>query len=221
VYRALTSSIGGVDEDTIRILGDAPDDPSHRHVREWLAAAVVIGVSIFAVAVLLNGISSEGDPVSPTTLVLATTTSVVAQTPTTSAPTSTTIPAPAPVGSDENVDPLPPTTATANTYVDAEGLIWYETDCPDADVVLFSGADRLPAIETTERAAVEAFAKGTVYTVIPRNGWVWERLPDGSVLVSQVEDYMLERTIESVDQCPPIPSHNGMGIPVAYRVNDN
>lgn len=109
---------------------------------------------------------------------------------------------------------------TANTYADEDGWLWYATDCPDADVLLLAGADGLPAKETTERASVEASADGIPeYRVIPRNGWVWERLSDGSVLVSQVEDYMLERTIESTDQCPNVPSYNGMGIPVAYRIS--
>ena len=107
----------------------------------------------------------------------------------------------------------------ANTYADELGLLWYETDCPDADIILFADADGLPAKETTEREAVEAFAEGIPeYRVIPRNGWVWERLGDGSVLVSQVEDYMLERIIESADQCPPIMAHSGGGIPIAYRI---
>jgi hypothetical protein len=111
---------------------------------------------------------------------------------------------------------------TANTYADESGWLWYATDCPVADVLLLAGADALPAKETTERAAVEASAEGIPeYRVIPRNGWVWERLSDGSVLVSQVEDYMLERTIESADQCPNAPSHNGVGIPVAYRIKGN
>ena len=107
---------------------------------------------------------------------------------------------------------------TANTYADESGWLWYETDCPDADILLLAGADGLPAKEATEREAVEAYADGiSEYRVIPRNGWVWERSSDGSVSVSQVDDYMLERTIESADQCPPIPSNAG-GIPVAYRI---
>ncbi len=107
---------------------------------------------------------------------------------------------------------------TANTYIDELGLLWYETDCPDADIILFADADGLPFKETTEREAVEAFAHGIPeYRVIPRNGWVWERLSDGSVLVSQFEDYMLERTIESADQCPQVSSNAG-GIPIAYRI---
>jgi len=107
-----------------------------------------------------------------------------------------------------------------NTYADESGWLWHETDCPNADVLLLAGADGLPAKETTERGAVEASADGIPeYKAIPRNGWVWERLSDGSVLVSQVEDYMLERTIESADQCPNTPSHDGMGIPIAYRIS--
>ena len=110
--------------------------------------------------------------------------------------------------------------STVNTYADGSGWLWYETDCPKADVLLLAGADGLPAKETTEREAVEASADGIPeYKVIPRNGWVWERSSDDLVLVSQVEDFMLERTIESADQCPNAPSHNGMGIPIAYRIS--
>ena len=110
--------------------------------------------------------------------------------------------------------------STVNTYADESGWLWYETDCPNADVLLLAGADGLPAKETTEKEYVEASADGIPeYRVIPRNGWVWERLSDGSVLVSQVEDYMLERTIESADQCPAMPAHNGVGIPIAYRID--
>ena len=107
-----------------------------------------------------------------------------------------------------------------NTYADESGWLWYETECPNADVLLLAGADALPGKVTTEREAVEASADGIPeYKVVPRNGWVWERSSDGSVLVSQVDDYMLERTIESADQCPNTLSHNGMGIPIAYRIS--
>ena len=118
-------------------------------------------------------------------------------------------------------DPPPSTSSSsASTYVDESGRIWYETDCPDADVVLLAGADGLPPKEATEREAVEGYAeRNPEYRVIPRNGWVWERLDDGSVSVIQVEDYMLERTIESADQCPGGPVY--VGIPVAYRISDD
>jgi len=63
--------------------------------------------------------------------------------------------------------------STVNTYADESGWLWYETDCPNADVLLLAGADGLPAKETTEREAVEAFADGfPEYRAIPRNGWV-------------------------------------------------
>lgn len=110
--------------------------------------------------------------------------------------------------------------SSASTYVDESGFIWYETDCPDAAVVLLAGADGLPPKEATEREPVEGYAeRNPEYRVIPRNGWVWERLDDGSVSVIQVEDYMLERTIESADQCPGGPVY--VGIPVAYRISDD
>lgn len=109
-----------------------------------------------------------------------------------------------------------------NTYADENGWLWYATDCPAADVLLLAGADALPAKETTERERVEASAEGVPeYTVIPRNGWVWERSSEGAVVVSQVEDYMLQRTIESAQQCPNTPSHNGMGIPIAYQIGND
>ncbi len=111
--------------------------------------------------------------------------------------------------------------STVSTYADELGLIWYATDCPDADVLLFAGADALPPRERTELEAVEAMAEQSPeYRVIPRNGWVWEKLSDGSVVVIQVEDYMLERTIESAEQCPNVPSNNG-GIAVAYRITSD
>ncbi len=58
------------------------------------------------------------------------------------------------------------------------------------------------------------------YKVIPRNGWVWERLSDGSVSVFKTEDFMLQRTIESVDDCPTAYVFPA-GIPVAYRIENN
>jgi hypothetical protein len=107
-----------------------------------------------------------------------------------------------------------------NTYVDEFGALWYATDCPNADVLLSAeSADALPNIETTSRDHVEAITQTSPeYRVIPRNGWVWERTDDGGFRVLQVEDFMLERTIESADQCPPIPAHATEGVPVAYRI---
>ena len=107
----------------------------------------------------------------------------------------------------------------SNTSADVAGRIWYQTDCPDADVLLLGGADGLPPKGATELEAVEAYAeRNTQYRVIPRNGWVWERSGDGSISVIQVEDYMLELTIQSEDKCPGGPIH--VGIPVAFNIAD-
>lgn len=107
-----------------------------------------------------------------------------------------------------------------NTYADEFGFLWYATDCPNADVLLSAeSADALPNIDSTAREHVEAIAQTSPeYRVIPRNGWVWVRTADRGYRVEQVEDFMVERTIESADQCPPIPAHTGEGVPVAYRI---
>ena len=112
-------------------------------------------------------------------------------------------------------------TLANNTYADEGGFLWYATDCPDADVLLSApSADALPNIETTSRDHVEAIAQTSPeYRVIPRNGWVWERTGDGGYQVLQVEDFMLERTIDNADECPDIPAYATEGVPVAYRIN--
>jgi hypothetical protein len=114
-------------------------------------------------------------------------------------------------------------TLADNTYADEQGFLWYATDCPNADVLLSAeSADALPNIETTARDHVEAIAQSSPeYRVIPRNGWVWERTDDGGFRVRQVEDFMLERTIESAEDCPPIPAHATEGVPVAYRITSD
>lgn len=105
-------------------------------------------------------------------------------------------------------------------YADEQGFVWYATDCPDADVLLSApSADALPNIETTSREHVEAIAQTSPeYRLIPRNGWVWETTDDGGFRVLQVEDFMLERTIENANQCPSLPAHATEGVPVAYRI---
>lgn len=109
---------------------------------------------------------------------------------------------------------------TSNTYATSDGQLRYESDCPAVDPVLLSDPDGLPNVESTTLEAVEAYvAADPIYRVIPRNGWVWERASDGSVLVYQTEDFMLERTIDSVDNCPTtyfFPS----GIPIAFVLED-
>lgn len=102
------------------------------------------------------------------------------------------------------------------TYADEDGRLFYETDCPEVDPVLLSVPDGLPSVEATTLEAVEALAeRAAQYRVIPRNGWVWERLDDGSIRVFQTDDYMLEAEIETTDDCPTFYAFPG-GIPVAY-----
>ncbi len=76
-------------------------------------------------------------------------------------------------------------------------------------------------MESTTLESVEALAeREPQYEVIPRNGWVWERLSDGSVSAFKTEDFMLQRTIESVDDCPTGYAFPD-GIPVAYKIADD
>jgi len=111
--------------------------------------------------------------------------------------------------------------STEGTYADEDGHLYYTSDCPDVDPVLLAAPDGLPNAESTTLESVKAHVeREPQYRVIPRDGWVWERLNDGSVRIFQAEDYMLERTIESTDGCPTGYVFPG-GIPVAYKVADD
>ena len=110
---------------------------------------------------------------------------------------------------------------TASTYVDMDGRLWLATDCPEADVILLTGSDGLPPKSEAEKEQVEQLASTSdQYSVVPRNGWVWERLPDDTGVVSQVEDYMLQRTLETDDDCPNVPAWLG-STPIAYVVQSD
>lgn len=109
--------------------------------------------------------------------------------------------------------------ATYDTYTDDDGNVWIVSDCPNTDQALSGNPDGLPYKgETTNREKIEAWL-GDGGTVVPRNGEVWERASDGSVVVTRVEDYMIEVTVEDVGECPSMPAVNN-GVPVVYRIAD-
>lgn len=106
------------------------------------------------------------------------------------------------------------------TYPGDEGSIWIVSDCPNTDQLLSGGdPDGLPGISSTQdREAIESWlGVGGGSVVVPRNGEVWERMSDGSIVVTQVEDYMIEVTIEDANKCPSMPAFNN-GVPVVYRI---
>ncbi|MGI8516339.1 MAG: hypothetical protein ACR2NT_14650 [Acidimicrobiia bacterium] len=105
-----------------------------------------------------------------------------------------------------------------DTYTDEFGRVWYATDCPSADVLLVGSADGLPMKGHTSFERVQSYVgDGGRASVVPRNGQVWERLGDGSISVTHVDDYMIEVTINDESECPQMPISNN-GIPVAFRL---
>jgi len=105
------------------------------------------------------------------------------------------------------------------TYVGDEGNVLILSDCPNTDQLLSGHPDGLPHISSTQdRQAIEDWlGTGGSSVVVPRNGEVWERMPDGTVVVTQVEDFMIEVTIDDASNCPSMPTVNN-GIPVVYRI---
>ena len=105
------------------------------------------------------------------------------------------------------------------TYADNEGNVLIVSDCPNTDQLLSGNADGLPHISSTQdRKAIEDWlGDGGNSAVVPRNGEVWERMSDGTVVVTQVEDFMIEVTIHDASMCPSMPASNN-GVPVVYRV---
>jgi hypothetical protein len=70
----------------------------------------------------------------------------------------------------------------------------------------------------TELARVEAaIADSESSQVVPRNGEVWSRAEDGTVLVEKVEDFMILTTISDLSDCPETPV-SSEGIPVIYQI---
>lgn len=116
---------------------------------------------------------------------------------------------------------VPAEEVTYTTYVE-DGNVWIQSDCPGTDHVLKGNPDGLPHISsTTDRPAIEEwFGDPHDARLIPRNGEVWERTTDGSVVVTQVEDWMIEQTLDNAEQCPQVPQVIN-GVPVLYRVANN
>ena len=110
---------------------------------------------------------------------------------------------------------------TYTTYVE-DGNVWIESDCPGSDQALKGNPDGLPHISsTTDRDAIAAwFGTPEHSRIIPRNGEVWERTADGGVEITQVEDWMIEATIDDPGKCPGAPTSTN-GVPVIYRFANN
>jgi hypothetical protein len=111
--------------------------------------------------------------------------------------------------------------ATFDTYTEA-GVEWIATDCPQADQALAGGSgDGLPMKGQTDRDRVEAFVAENYVdaSVVPRNGEVWDRADDGSVVLERVSDFMLQVTIDSVSDCPSAPMSSN-GIPIVYVISE-
>lgn len=49
---------------------------------------------------------------------------------------------------------------------------------------------------------------------------VWEMASDDSIVVTRVEDYMIQITIEDASECP-IQSMTNNGIPVVFKIADD
>ena len=107
---------------------------------------------------------------------------------------------------------------TYATYVEGEN-VRVMSDCPNTDQTLQGNPDGLPHIgSTTEREAIEAWLGNPEDSrIIPRNGEVWERDADGSIQVTQVEDWMIEVTVDEIGSCPGAPTSIN-GVPVIFRL---
>ena len=119
------------------------------------------------------------------------------------------------------------------TYTLADGSVYSVTDCPAAANLLIGGydsADALPVKGQTDRARVEAEAETVrdhlvgsndvvAVSVIPRNGEVWYRLPDGDYAVEIVEDFQYEAILGPDGVCPSAP-YSISGVPVLYNRAD-
>ena len=105
------------------------------------------------------------------------------------------------------------------TYTDSEGSVWIVSECPNTDQTLSGNPDGLPHISSVQtREEIEAwYGSGENSVIVPRNGEVWDRAEDGTVVVFQVEDFMIEITLDDASQCPSMPSMNN-GVPIIYRI---
>lgn len=142
-------------------------------------------------------------------------------------------PTQSPIGTD---GPNEVPSSTPSVYTNQWGQVFYATDCPKADPLLMATADGLPLRGATDHAEVLSTVErinsgqtnplllGEASTprarVIPRNGGVWERDPEGRINIVEVHDYMIELPIASAEQCPEGPTMFN-GIPIAYRVSES
>ena len=105
------------------------------------------------------------------------------------------------------------------TYADSEGNVWIVSDCPNTDQMLSGNPDALPHVSSVQtREEIEArYGTDGNSVVVPRNGEAWDRAEDGSVVVVQVEDFMIEVTLDDASQCPSMPTMNN-GVPIICRI---
>jgi hypothetical protein len=110
--------------------------------------------------------------------------------------------------------------ADFETYSEG-GNVWIVSDCPNTDQILSGNPDGLPyAGEIQTREQIEAWLGTDDNTrVIPRNGEAWGRNADGSVYTEQVEDFMIEVTLDDLADCPEAPVVRN-GVEVVYRISD-
>ncbi len=99
------------------------------------------------------------------------------------------------------------------------GNVWIVSDCPNTDQTLSGFPDGLPHVSSVQtREEIEAwYGTGGNSVVVPRNGEAWDRAADGSVIILQVEDFMIEVTLDDAGQCPSMPTMNN-GVQIIYRI---
>ena len=99
------------------------------------------------------------------------------------------------------------------------GNVWIVSDCPNTDQVLRGNPDGLPfagEIQTREEIEATLGSSGSS-KVVPRNGEAWDRNPDGTVFTVDVEDFMIEVTVDDLSQCPDAPVFSN-GVPLIFRI---
>lgn len=104
------------------------------------------------------------------------------------------------------------------TYSEGDS-VWIISDCPNTDQLLKGNPDGLPyAGEIKTREEIESwYGTGGNHRVIRRNGEAWDRDADGNVYTVQVEDFMIEVTIDDIGKCPGTPVVNN-GVPIIFRI---
>jgi len=104
------------------------------------------------------------------------------------------------------------------TYSEGDN-VWIISDCPNTDQVLRGNPDGLPyAGEIQTREEIESwYGTGGNHRIIRRNGEAWDRDEDGNVYTIQVEDFMIEVTLDSLAECPSTPVVDN-GVPLIFRI---